>query len=217
MKDIDSSSGPPPSKKRKIGDETSKIPPMWIAKEMENKSGHDPILIMEGRFTKNDVNKQHSCLLLRSTQLNLAFLTDGEGHLLETQSNSTSNRNEEGLKVTLLDPGKVAVEVTLKKRKTAKDRTDFVIINGWKNVVARNEFKAGDPFSIWSFRFGESKLCFALVKHGVVDSDDVPIDEDPEAVLTDQKNIDDRSDLANMTSLDETEDVVSCFGDKSDL
>ncbi|XP_010413009.2 PREDICTED: B3 domain-containing protein At2g31420-like [Camelina sativa] len=132
-------------------------PPGWLLGKMGEVNGYDPKLIMERKFTKNDVSDRQGQLLIPTSQLlDSSFLDDTERTMLDTQTMALDFKSEPGLRTYLVDSNsssETEFELFLKKR-LRNGVWGFVLNRGWNKVLKKKNDKlvAGSPFRLWSFR-----------------------------------------------------------------
>lgn len=135
--------------------------PEWLIKLMRKENGYDSNLIIAKRkLHRSDLSKAQSRLSIPINQvISSDFLTEEETRILYEQSELKIR--QEGVSVVLFDPMLCEHVVDLRKWKIGGNWS-YVIVDGWNNVVASNEFHVDDVIEIWSFRYGRGKLCLAL-------------------------------------------------------
>lgn len=157
-------------KKRKIVVPTqTTTPPEWLVNvTMREDNGYDPKLIIARKLFQSDLDKVQSRLSMPLNQVvSSDFLTEEEARIIYEQS--VLKIHKEGVSVVLVDPLLNKHVVDLRKWKMSGN-WNYVFVDGWNDVVAKNTFKVHDVFHVWSFRSGGGKLCFALVPPPTNDS-----------------------------------------------
>ncbi|XP_010507694.1 PREDICTED: B3 domain-containing protein At2g31420-like [Camelina sativa] len=175
-------------------------PPVWLLEKMGEVNGYDPKVIMERKFTKNDVSVRQGQLLIPISQLlDSSFLEDTERTMLDTQTMAVDFKSEVGLRTSLYRNSSSATELFLQKR-LRNGVWDFVLNRGWNKVLKNYKLVAGSPFRLWSFRSLQSEgsiLCFGLDYAVPENSDPVEVDDPAEVDLS----------IPNINSLEETDDL----------
>lgn len=145
--------------KRKVVSSSSR--PEWLVNVMREVNGYDPNLIIARRTIHySDLSKAQSRLSIPINQVvSLDFLTEEEARIIYEQS--ILKIRQKGVSVVLVDPLLNKHAVDLRKWKIGGNWT-YVIVDGWNDVVANNEFDVDDVIEIWSFRYGRGKLCLAI-------------------------------------------------------
>lgn len=142
------------------GSSFSSLPDWLVQVLMREKDSYDPKLIIVRKLFPSDLNKGQSRLSLPINQVvNSDFLTEEETRTIYEQSELKTHR--EGVRVVLVDPLLKKHVVDLRKWKIGGS-WNYVLVDGWNDVVAHNRFRADDVTRIWSFRYGGGKLGLAL-------------------------------------------------------
>ncbi|VVB07501.1 unnamed protein product [Arabis nemorensis] len=141
---------------------TQTNPPEWLLNVMMREgNGYNPKLIIAKKLYQSDLDRVQTRLSIPLNQVvNSDFLTEEESRIIYEQS--VLKIRKEGVSVDLVDPLLNKHVVNLRKWKMSGG-WNYVFVDSWNDVVAKNTFKVNDVFHVWSFRSGRGKLCFALV------------------------------------------------------
>ncbi|VVB07509.1 unnamed protein product [Arabis nemorensis] len=150
-----------PLKRKVVSSSSLSSRPEWLINLMRKENGYDSNLIIEKRkLHRSDLSKAQSRLSIPINQVvSSDFLTEEETRIIYEQSELKIRQT--GVSVVLFDPMLCEHVVDLRKWKIGGNWS-YVIVDGWNDVVANNEFDVDDVIEIWSFRYGRGKLCFAL-------------------------------------------------------
>ncbi|VVA93870.1 unnamed protein product [Arabis nemorensis] len=128
---------------------------------MREGNGYNPKLIIAKKLYQSDLDRVQTRLSMPLNQVVTSdFLTEEESRIIYEQSVLKIRR--EGVRVDLVDPLLNKHVVDLRKWKMSGS-WNYVFVDSWNDVVAKNTFKVHDVFHVWSFRSGRGKLCFVLV------------------------------------------------------
>ena len=111
-----------------------------------------PILVLEKRLFKTDINEGENRLSMPLNQIRREFLSEDE-----------KMRVVEGMQVKLIQPSLEETTVTFKKWKMKESCHLYVFTREWKLIVNNNSLGRRTRIQVWSFRVG-SELWFALVR-----------------------------------------------------
>ncbi|KAM7459580.1 hypothetical protein LguiA_036574 [Lonicera macranthoides] len=134
-------------------------PPLELPQDFKEKiaklRGSKPVLIIEKRLFKSDVNKQRNRFSFPVKQVKSEFLT------LEEKTFLDSPNQEIGVRV--IDPGlREWTTIDLNKWDINKS-FNYVLVSKWNELISKNGLKEGTVVQLWSFRV-DDHLWFALVK-----------------------------------------------------
>ncbi|RVW33844.1 B3 domain-containing protein [Vitis vinifera] len=115
-------------------------------------NGTHPILVLEKRLFKTDINEGENRLSMPLNQIRREFLSEDE-----------KMRVVEGMQVKLIQPSLEETTVTFKKWKMKESCHLYVFTREWKLIVNNNSLRRRTRIQVWSFRVG-SELWFALVR-----------------------------------------------------
>ncbi|XP_057418267.1 B3 domain-containing protein At2g24670-like [Lotus japonicus] len=147
---------PKPAKKKsrkKIASENVQELPIEIRNRIEELNGTNTQFLMSKKLYNTDVKANNNRLSMPENSIKCEFLTEAE---------KKSTAEQQGVDVTVLDPGLREHSLVLKKWKM---NSVFVynLIKNWNKVVSENHFQKDHELQIWSFRVN-TKLYFVLNK-----------------------------------------------------
>lgn len=129
--------------------------PQDFKEKIAKLRGSEPVLIIEKRLFKSDVDKQQNRFSFPVKQVKSEFLT------LEEKTFLDSPNQEIGVRV--IDPG-LREWSTIDLNKWDMNKSfNYVLISKWNELISKNGLKEGTVVQLWSFRV-DDHLWFALVK-----------------------------------------------------
>jgi len=127
---------------------------------ISSMGGSDPVMVLQKKLFKCDVDKGQGRVSMPVRQCEKRLcLTEVEKEKLEVRDEKNSLV---GIRVKVIEPGLQGRGLTFKKW-SYRNSSNYVLVNGWFEVVVRNKLKDGDSIQFWAFRIN-GKLAFALFK-----------------------------------------------------
>lgn len=135
--------------------------PTEFREQIRLLGGNEARMVIRKKITKCDVSKSHARITMPERQC-------GDGLLLTQEEMAKLEERDEknhlvGIGVDLIQPNQEVIKLTLKKWECHGRTSNFVLINGWNEVVEKNGLKEGDDVQIWGFRDREGHIAFALL------------------------------------------------------
>ncbi|EYU19291.1 hypothetical protein MIMGU_mgv1a021969mg, partial [Erythranthe guttata] len=117
----------------------------------------DGVLFVEKKLNKTDNSDSHHRFSISMNKVtNDKFLTERERTILR-------NKDNYGVKATLIDPIGREYDVALKIERTGKTCDCYKIAKPWNQIRKNNGIQTGTVIQLWASRPNGDNLCFKLV------------------------------------------------------
>ncbi|GAB2235402.1 hypothetical protein Droror1_Dr00025826 [Drosera rotundifolia] len=133
--------------------------PMEVKAKIHEKGGTDIMLVMQKYIFDTDVKTSEGRLSIPDVEFRHdkdSFLKDEEKAMLNHPKDAEGKK--QGISVLVFDLSLIEWTLELKRWKC------YVLVKQWNKLFNANEIQSGDLVQLWSFRYGEGKLGFAMVK-----------------------------------------------------